>query len=261
MSNFGKTLFGGSGFVRWSLTPFVLLFAILMPVMVEDWTLKMIAMMGGMELMCLALLGGFWLPTRAFVFLAYASYVLFEFFLSNGRPRNGGSGATPLNALLGFVVIGLPSLWFALRGRFTLRDEPSPDQLAAARQDYEALILKPDWALYERHLQRPAPAALRELYADRRMVTDGGLNCGDKHIIGTFEALNETGLLDTQDQLGFGIIPLATSDCGDPIYLRPGPSESDIVYITYHDGGDTEVLAQSVAAMLEELRKAKRAPY
>ena len=29
MSSFGQTLFGGSRFVRWALTPFVLLFAIL----------------------------------------------------------------------------------------------------------------------------------------------------------------------------------------------------------------------------------------
>lgn len=42
------------------------------------------------------------------------------------------------------------------------------------------------------------------------------------------------------------------------IYLRPGSGEADTVYITYHDGGDTEVFAESVAAMVEKLRNANR---
>jgi hypothetical protein len=40
--------------------------------------------------------------------------------------------------------------------------------------------------------------------------------------------------------------------------LRPGGGEADTVYITHHDGGDTEVFAESVAAMVEKLRNANR---
>jgi len=39
MSAFGQTLFGGSRRIRWSLTPFALLFAVVMPLLDEQWTL------------------------------------------------------------------------------------------------------------------------------------------------------------------------------------------------------------------------------
>jgi hypothetical protein len=43
------------------------------------------------------------------------------------------------------------------------------------------------------------------------------------------------------------------------VYLRSGPSEADGVHITYHDGGDTEIFADSVAEMLDVLRQRNRA--
>ncbi len=270
MNAFGQTLFGGSRFIRWALTPFVLLFAVVMPLLIEEWTLTRIAVMGSVELVCLALLAGFWLPPRfgrwafrvvaALVFLAYAAYVVDEFFFSHARFAISGrrSQPSPFNALLGFIIIGLPSLWYAVRGRFTLREEPSPEQLAAARRAYEERLRRPDWKFYERHLQRRAPAALRELYAERDLVTASDLAYSDTCVISTFEPLDEQGLVDAREQVGHEVVPFAVSDCGDPIYLRPGAAERDTVYITYHDGGDTEVLAESVAALLQRLRQAKR---
>jgi hypothetical protein len=59
MSHFGQILCGRSGFIRWALTPFVLAFAILMPLCIDNWTPMRAALMLGMELMCLALLSGF----------------------------------------------------------------------------------------------------------------------------------------------------------------------------------------------------------
>jgi hypothetical protein len=138
MSAFGQTLFGGSRFVRWALSPFVLLFAVVMPLLVETWTLKLGVMIAGMEFLCIALLAGSWLPTRigrwAFrcvaggVFAVYAAYLIHEFFFSDTPFRlvESRGEASPRNALLGFVIIGLPSLWYALFGRFTLR-EPQPE--------------------------------------------------------------------------------------------------------------------------------------
>jgi hypothetical protein len=81
--------------------------------------------------------------------------------------------------------------------------------------------------------------------------TDGGG-------ISTFEPLNEQGLLDTREQAGCDVVAFATSDCGDPVYLRPGPSEPDTVYITYHDSGQTGVFAESVAVLIETLKRANR---
>jgi hypothetical protein len=269
MSTFGDTLFGGTALVRWALTPCVLIFGIAMPFLIPEWTPPRVAMMLVIELVCLALLGGFWLPARVghwcfravsgVVFMMYAAYLIDQLLFAN-KPIGvaGGRGAaSPINAVVGFVMIGLPSLWFALLGRFRIfRDQVSLEGSAAERQATEALILQPNWEFYERHLERSAPAALRTLYADRKLVTRCALAYASGVGINTFVPLDERGLLDTCELLGYGIVPFALSDCGDPIYLRPGATEPDIVYITYHDGGDTEVLAESVDAMLVELRLA-----
>ena len=140
MSAFGQTLFGGSRFVRWALSPFVLLFAVVMPLLVETWTLKLAGMIAGLELFCVALLAGFWLPGRtgqwAFrslagaVFLVYAGYLIDQFLFSDSPFRlvESRSETSPRNALLGFVIIGLPSLWYALFARFTFRvPQPEPE--------------------------------------------------------------------------------------------------------------------------------------
>jgi hypothetical protein len=146
MSLFGQTLFGGSRFIRWSLSPFVLLFAVLMPLAIEQWTPARVALMAVMECMCLALLAGFWFPARfgvwAFrglagaVFLSYTGYLIYEFCFSTTPFRlfQSRGEASPRNALLGFVFVGLPSLWYALLGRFTLRP-PEPEQEAGEADD------------------------------------------------------------------------------------------------------------------------------
>jgi hypothetical protein len=136
MGHFGQTLFGGSRFIRWALSPFVLLFGVLMPLAIEQWTPMRVVLMFVGEAMCAALLVGFWLPgrigRRAFrvltglVFLAYAGYLIDEFLFRAAGFRLTGSEAetSPRNAVGGFVVIGLPCLWYSLFGRFTLKPPP-----------------------------------------------------------------------------------------------------------------------------------------
>jgi hypothetical protein len=147
------------------------------------------------------------------------------------------------------VYIGLPLaiLWTRDRvsGALWRRRNP-PEKLEAERRAYEQRVLHPDWGFYERHLQRPVPAALREIFVDPRVVTSTDVACGD-HVIGSFSPIDEKGLRDTREWIGDDVVAFATTSFGDPIYLRPGPSEPDVVYVTYHDGGDTEVLAASVA--------------
>jgi hypothetical protein len=158
-------------------------------------------------------------------------------------------------ALLVGVPVGV--LWLRDRvNRIRYRRRNTPERVAAGRRAFEERLFHPDWEFYERHLQRPAPAALRELYADRALLTAPALDYDDGEVINTFGALDERGLLDTREWLGFDAVAIATSDFGDPIYLRPGRSEPDTVYITHHDGGDTQILAESVASMLERLRRA-----
>jgi hypothetical protein len=139
MANFGETLFGESPFLRWTLSPFVLLFAALMPFLIPAWTPASVAIALGMELICLALLAGFWLPARfghsgfrllaGLVFLAYSAYLIFEFFFSTAPFKliQARSETSPRNALMGFVIIGLPCLWYAIFGRFKTR--PTAEQM------------------------------------------------------------------------------------------------------------------------------------
>lgn len=158
------------------------------------------------------------------------------------------------------LLIGVPIVILVLRDRisdaFWRRRNP-PEKIAADRQAYEARIASPNWPFYERHIQRPAPEALRALYSDRELVLTNGTHYDDNYYISTFEPLDEAALVDTRDLFGFDIVPFANSD-GNPIYLRPGPTETDVVCITYHDGGDTEQLAPNLSTFLQRLREANR---
>ena len=168
-------------------------------------------------------------------------------------------------ALLVALFIGLPIFIIWMRDRISdalWRRRNPPGKLLADRLAFEERLLRPDWAFYERHLQRPAPPALRELYADQALITTHGLDFvyDDEFeiTISSFEPLDERGLSETRPWLGFDAVAIATSDSGDPIYLRPGQSEPDVVHITYHDGGDTEVLMESVEALLQKVKAASR---
>jgi hypothetical protein len=132
MSNFGQTLFGGSLFVRISLTPFLLLFAVIMPLAIQKWTPTGVAILVVLELVSIALLLGFWLPSRhrhwafrgvaGLVFLGYGGYLIYEVLFTNmpfKLPQNRAE-SSPFNALRGLIFIGLPCLWYAVFGRFKL---------------------------------------------------------------------------------------------------------------------------------------------
>ena len=134
MSNFGKTLFSGSRLIFRSLAPFLLLFAIVMPLVVDHWTLRSIVVMFAMEVCTLLLVLGLFDPQRfdwafrgvtAIVFLAYLAYFIDEFCFSDQSFSWSGrrSDTSPRNAFFGFIFIGAPSLWYTLTGRWTLRKE------------------------------------------------------------------------------------------------------------------------------------------
>jgi len=136
------------------------------------------------------------------------------------------------------------------------RREDTPEKLPAELHT----LMHPDWAFYERHLQRPAPAALRELYSDMALIKACASFPSKREEISAFWPLNEDYLLDTRDDLGYDIVAFATSGCGDSIYLKPGANEPDTVYIAYHDDpGYVEVFADSVDIMLQKAREVIRA--
>ena len=168
----------------------------------------------------------------------------------------GSTTATVVAIILLFVGLPVLILWIIDRGRSRkrLRKHPPAAQIAE-RQAHERRILNPDWACVERRLQRPAPQALRDLYADHALITRRDLPYADDHMISTFEALDEQAIQDATRWLGFDAVAIATTDLGDAVYMRPGAADADTVYLTHHDGGDTEVFAESVSEMLATLKQ------
>ena len=145
-AGFAEAAFSGSPFVFWCLAPVLLLCAIAVPVMVTDWTVSKAAVAGGFSLICLLAIpalynaGRFWWAARAvtaIIFLACVAYAVDQLLLS-GKPlaATRRSEASPLNSILAFLAFGLPSFWYTLFGRFTLR-EPAPE-LELDADEFEA---------------------------------------------------------------------------------------------------------------------------
>ncbi len=166
--------------------------------------------------------------------------------------------------VLAIVLLMIVCLLTAV-GALTVRDwideafrwrRETPERLAAVTLAQERRLLTPDWAYYERHLQRAVPAAIRQLYCDRELILSGGIQYDEIHYISSFEAIDSLALLETRDFMGFDVIPLASCE-GDIIYLRPRRDESDAIYITYHDfaGDDTSEFALDAELFVQRLRE------
>ncbi len=69
------------------------------------------------------------------VALCYVLYFIDTYFVEKQplAPSARRSEATPWNAIMGFLVIGIPCLWFTIRGRFSA-DEPL-DEVADATKE------------------------------------------------------------------------------------------------------------------------------
>jgi hypothetical protein len=132
VAHFGKVLFSGSRFIFWALSPFLLLFVVVMSLKVDSWSATSSLLILGLDacalLLILALydLKRFWWAGRGvtgIVFVAFLAYFADE--IHRGQPWRFGphSEDTPLNALMGLIVIGFPCLRYTLVGRFGSRDK------------------------------------------------------------------------------------------------------------------------------------------
>lgn len=156
---------------------------------------------------------------------------------------------------IGLLFVGLPILILALRDRRAPARRKTKSPIVGDRS-HEGRLLEPEWRFVEETLQRPVPPALREMYADKALITRRDLAWTGDQTIGGFEPLDEQAIADATEWLGVEAVAIATTDSGDTIYLMPGADERDAVYLTHHDGGDTEVFADSIAVMLVRLRSA-----
>jgi len=119
--------FKPSPFMRWTLVPVLVAFAIGMPYLDARKTTGSTLLVAGLSTLSLLYAVALLAPARArwasrvaaaMVFLFYVWYAVIEWFFSSDpvtllEPRGN---ASPVNALLGLFVIGVPALAYAVRG-------------------------------------------------------------------------------------------------------------------------------------------------
>lgn len=141
MSNFGQGLFSGSRFIFWCLGPLCLLcglgcligapFAFAAKDLKAAIALALLGVLGVCFFLALLDLKKFLWAARivtGIVALCYVLYFVDTYFVGQQplTPSARKSEATPWNAIMGFLVIGVPCLWFTIRGRFG--SDTKPDQ-------------------------------------------------------------------------------------------------------------------------------------
>lgn len=158
--------------------------------------------------------------------------------------------------LVGILVV-LPIGLLFLRDRISdliWQKRNPPKKLEAQRKELEKRILSPDWDFYERHLSRPVPLQLKELWAQSEIVTSGGFDYDEDNWVSTFNPLTEETLIEHKNVFEREIVPILTTGFGDPVYLKPGEGERNRLYITFHDGGDTEVFEEDIDLFVKKLK-------
>ena len=125
-------------FMRWVLGTFLLLYSAFMIIplrgAIEDGRMVGVIACSLMMLMCVAGFLATWgVPyvgriVTGLIALAYAYYVLDECILNfDGDWGFGETGASPKNAILGFIVFGLPCALYTIFGGFGLSEPEGPD--------------------------------------------------------------------------------------------------------------------------------------
>lgn len=122
------------GFFFWTLSPFLVLFIVVMGLLIDKSEPTKLVLLLTIELLAiLTLLGLFnarrfwwaWRGVGAIIFLGYVAYLIAMVIESNGMVKMPArrSEASLVNAVIGLCIIGLPGLWYALYGRFTFFEE------------------------------------------------------------------------------------------------------------------------------------------
>jgi hypothetical protein len=153
-----------------------------------------------------------------------------------------------------FAIAGVV-LYFRdrIEGALWKRKNP-PEKLAAEWKEYQGQVQTPDWEFYADHLQRDVPDAIRDLFSNTEIIISGSAESCGEQTISRFGTIDEDNLLESKEWTGADIVAIAYNVFGDPIYLRPGRDETNAVFVTYHDGGDTEQIAADASEFVESIR-------
>lgn len=163
------------------------------------------------------------------------------------------SGTTMIPAILTLEALGFLD---GLFGRKSRREE----QRRAARAAYRARLLSPRWEHVEATLGRPVPTILRELYANEALLTSGDFIVLDPardsedvpFWVSRFVPADEEALTPALTSIPAGTFSFAMNEFGDPFYVQLGElADGDgRVFVHYHDGDDTELVAPSLRTLL-----------
>lgn len=131
---------GASRFVRWSLSPVLVIFAVIISFQAvtcrEEGRIPGMVICVVLVVTCIAGLLALWGVRHAgrivtgIIGAGYAAYLIQECFVD--FDGNWGWGArrsetTPVNSILGFLIFGVPCLIYTIFGRFTIRPPlPNP---------------------------------------------------------------------------------------------------------------------------------------
>ena len=149
----------------------------------------------------------------------------------------------------------------SLFGKFFRGSAREAEERKGERTAYEARLLAPQWELIEVRLGRAVPAVLRTLYADRALITSGdllifdparGLDPNLAWNVNEFIPADEDAISAEFVSVPTGAFAFASNEFGDPFYVQLGerPDGDGRVYVHYHDGDDTELVAPTLRDFL-----------
>ena len=163
-----------------------------------------------------------------------------------------------IGTIVGMFVLAALILMF--RDRITRPRRLMPEEARAAHEARLARLTTPDWPGVEERLGRPVPKALRELYADREIVTREDFVVHDPNrpgedgrwYVASFQPAHREAVGPTGFGVPRGAVLFATTNFGDEYHATITGDDDDTgaVYLYYHDGDDLDYVADSLREFL-----------
>ena len=157
------------------------------------------------------------------------------------------------------LYVGLPVAILTIRDRIFDRERYTPEQLAEFERRRVRRILAPDWAFYQQRLERPVPDSLRRLFDKQPTASRGFFDEEDLLFSYQLAPIDESALLDTRHEFRLEVVPFMEGQDdgeGDILFLRPGRTEPNVVYIAYgakKGDGHFEVISSSIDEFVAKL--------
>ena len=134
-------------------------------------------------------------------------------------------------------------------------------QQAQAKRIFQQRLLAPDWEIYEAHLAREIPDAMKRLYDEfALLLSEVEITLESGMVVNEFFPLDAQAVLDQKtfqpENMGFDCLPFATLS-GQELFLRPGSDAANSVYL--FNGSEIEVVFADIADLLTALRQHSKA--